>query len=240
MARWRATPASPCPKTRAFGYDCNNRHKLEADGEDAARQTLPYDQGIPLGSSRLASHNSHSATATAARSADPECPSPSPWILGAPQSGLARLMSRINLRMSADSFGRPPRRSRLPSPVKAKTRAVPADYSFWLNNRQGAQHVRCQTIQSGEYQTIELAACRPLRRFTSQDVQLMAQHQDLCLQRDPRLEKPDQRTPDQSAELDHQADDSPDSPPPANRIRFPTGTTRTLPATHVAPRAQQS
>ena len=116
------------------------------------------------------------------------------------------------------------RRSRLPSPVKAKTRAVPADYSFWLNNRQGAQHVRCQTIQSGEYQPIELAECRPLRRFTSQDVQLMAQHQDLCLQRDPRLEKPDQRTPDQSAELDHQADDSPDSPPPANRIRFPTGT----------------
>jgi hypothetical protein len=39
------------------------------------------------------------------------------------------------------------------------------------------------------------------------------------------LEKPDQRTPDQSAELDHQADDSPNSPPPANRIRFPTGTT---------------
>src|SRR3974390_388207 len=116
------------------------------------------------------------------------------------------------------------RRSRLPSPVKAKTRAVPADYSFWLNNRQGAQHVRCQTIQSGEYQPIELAECRPLRRFTSQDVQLMAQHQDLCLPRDPRLEKPDQRTPDQSAELDHQAGDSPDSPPPANRIRFPTGT----------------
>src|SRR3974390_2623869 len=93
------------------------------------------------------------------------------------------------------------RRSRLPSPVKAKTRAVPADYSFWLNNRQGAQHVRCQTIQSGEYQPIELAECRPLRRFTSQDVQLMAQHQDLCLQRDPRLEKPDQRTPDRFAAL---------------------------------------
>src|SRR3974390_3597386 len=113
----------------------------------------------------------------------------SPWVRGAPQSGLARLMSRINLRMSADSFGRPPG-DRLPSPVKAKTRAVPADYSFGLNHRPGAQHVRSQTIQSGEYQPIELAECRPLRRFTSQDVQLMAQHQDLCLQRDPRLEKP--------------------------------------------------
>src|SRR3974390_2649579 len=60
------------------------------------------------------------------------------------------------------------RRSRPPSPVKAKTRAVPADYSFWLNNRQGAQHVRRQTIQSGEYQPIadgaaprSLLAARP-------------------------------------------------------------------------------
>src|SRR5262249_52775542 len=31
-----------------------------------------------------------------------------PWILGAPQSGLARLMSRISVLKSAGSFGRPP------------------------------------------------------------------------------------------------------------------------------------
>jgi hypothetical protein len=72
-----------------------------------------------------------------------------------------------------------------------------------------------QTIQPGEYQPIELAEGQPLRRFPPQHVQLMTQHHDLCFQRDPRLEKPDQRTPDQSADLDHQADDSPDSPPPA-------------------------
>jgi hypothetical protein len=34
--------------------------------------------------------------------------SSSPWILGAPQSGLARLTLRINFLTSADSFGRPP------------------------------------------------------------------------------------------------------------------------------------
>src|SRR3974390_2319472 len=34
--------------------------------------------------------------------------SSSPWILGAPQSGLARLMSRISALMSTGSFGRPP------------------------------------------------------------------------------------------------------------------------------------
>jgi hypothetical protein len=44
------------------------------------------------------------------------------------------------------------------------------------------------------------------------------------LQRDSRSEKSDQCTPRQFAELGHQADDSPDSPPPAKRIRFPTGT----------------
>ena len=35
--------------------------------------------------------------------------SSSPWIRGAPHSGLARLMSRINWRISGGTFGRPPR-----------------------------------------------------------------------------------------------------------------------------------
>ena len=34
----------------------------------------------------------------------------SPWIRGAPHSGLARLMSRINWRISSGTFGLPPRR----------------------------------------------------------------------------------------------------------------------------------
>jgi hypothetical protein len=40
--------------TGVFGYDCNNRHKLEAAAEDAARQTPGYGQGIPVGSTRSA------------------------------------------------------------------------------------------------------------------------------------------------------------------------------------------
>src|SRR5512139_469430 len=55
------------------------------------------------------------------------------------------------------------KRSRLPSPVKAKTRAVPADYGFWLNYRQGTQHVRCQTIQHGKNYSIEVAEGRALQ-----------------------------------------------------------------------------
>ena len=36
--------------------------------------------------------------------------SSSPWMRGAPQSGLARLISRINLRISSGTLGLPPRR----------------------------------------------------------------------------------------------------------------------------------
>jgi hypothetical protein len=59
-----------------FGIDCNRWRKFEADAEDAARQTRQHGRGSPVGLSRSASHNSHSAMAIAARLADPEYPSP--------------------------------------------------------------------------------------------------------------------------------------------------------------------
>src|SRR6266567_6584543 len=74
VTRWREAPASPCSRTGAFGCDCSNWRKRKADAEDAARQIPRYGQGIPVGSTQSASHNSHSAMATAARSADPEYP----------------------------------------------------------------------------------------------------------------------------------------------------------------------
>jgi hypothetical protein len=54
----------------------------------------------------------------------------------------------------------------------------------------------------------------------------MAKHQDLCFQRGSRSEKSDQPAPDQPEELVHRAEDSADSLPRANRIRFATGTPR--------------
>jgi hypothetical protein len=45
-------------------------------GSCIAPPTPGYGQGIPVGSIRSASHNSHSAMVTAARSADPVCPLP--------------------------------------------------------------------------------------------------------------------------------------------------------------------
>ncbi len=56
----------------------------------------------------------------------------------------------------------------------------------------------------------------------------MAQHQDLCFQRASRPEQTDQRTAYQSAEIAHGAEGSPDSLPPANRIRFATETATSL------------
>src|SRR5690349_16179438 len=50
----------------------------------------------------------------------------------------------------------------LPSPVQTKTRAVPTDYGFRPHDRQGAQHLRRQAIQSGKDQPIDVAEGRPL------------------------------------------------------------------------------
>ena len=77
--RWslrRGLPANPCSMRGASGFDCSSLRKIEVDTEGAARQTQQYGQGIPVGSSRSAFHNSHSAMAIAVRLADPECPSP--------------------------------------------------------------------------------------------------------------------------------------------------------------------
>ncbi len=71
MAQWRVKPVNLCPKIDVYESDCSNRHKREADDEDAARQTPGHGQGIPVGSIRSASHNSHSAMVIVARSADP-------------------------------------------------------------------------------------------------------------------------------------------------------------------------
>jgi hypothetical protein len=56
----------------------------------------------------------------------------------------------------------------------------------------------------------------------------MAKHQDLSFERGSGSEKSDQPAPDQPPELVHRAEDSADSLPRANRIRFATGTGRPI------------
>jgi hypothetical protein len=45
---------------------------------------------------------------------------------------------------------------RLPPPVRPEPGAVPFNHGLRLHDRQGAQHLRSQTIQAGEYQTVSI------------------------------------------------------------------------------------
>src|ERR1700761_9250801 len=101
---------------------------------------------------------------------------------------------------------------------------MPTDHGLRLDDLQSVQHVRCQPIQPGKYQTVDAGKGYSVRRFTSQNVKLMTKRQDLCLQRRSRPEQSDQRQPDQAANILHQSRASPNSTPLASRIEFPTMT----------------
>ena len=73
--------------------------------------------------------------------------------------------------------------SRLPSPEQTKTGTMPTDHGLWLHDRQGGHNARRNPVEAGENQTIEISECRPLRRLSSQNIELMAQRQDLRLKR---------------------------------------------------------
>jgi hypothetical protein len=68
--------ASRSAKPLLFNRIDGRSRKSEADGEDAARRPRQHGPGNRVGLSRSPFHNTRSATAIAARSADPECPSP--------------------------------------------------------------------------------------------------------------------------------------------------------------------
>src|SRR6202043_906530 len=116
----------------------------------------------------------------------------SPWIRGAPHRGLAMLISRAYLRRYSWSATSAPR---LPPPVRSEPGAVPFNHGLRLHDRQGAQHLRSQTICAGEYQTVQHLERRPFRRFSPQHIKLMTQNRVFSLKRDPRPERSDQRQP---------------------------------------------
>src|SRR5246127_4885459 len=84
---------------------------------------------------------------------------------------------------------------RLPPPVRSEAGAVPFNHGLRLHDRQGAQHLRSQTIQAGEYPTVQHPERRPFRRLPPQHVKLMTQNRVFRLKRDPRPERSDQRQP---------------------------------------------
>src|SRR5262249_36907516 len=103
----------------------------------------------------------------------------SPWIRGAPQNGLARLMSRINWRISSGTLRSAAARARPPSPEQAKPDPVPADNRLRFDDHQGAQNVGCDPIEARQNEAIKIVEDKPLRRFSLQHIELVAQRHHL-------------------------------------------------------------
>ena len=76
--------------------------------------------------------------------------------------------------------------SRLPAPVQPEARAMPANNGVRLHDRQRIADVRKQPIQTSEYQAVEGAERQSLRSSPPQNVYLLPQCPNLCLERRPR------------------------------------------------------
>ena len=74
-------------------------------------------------------------------------------------------------------------RSRFPSPEHTKTSTMPPNEGRWLHDRQGVYDAWRNPIEIGKNQTIEIIEGKPLRRFSLQHIELVAQRHDLCLKR---------------------------------------------------------
>src|SRR3977135_13190 len=107
----------------------------------------------------------------------------SPWIRGAPHSGLARLIFRINWRISSGTFGLPPRdrdfqRQNKRNPARCQPMTVTG---FTIT--QGIHNAWRNPIEGGKNQAVEIGETQPPWRFSSLYNELLAQRQDLRLER---------------------------------------------------------
>src|SRR6202043_638233 len=107
----------------------------------------------------------------------------SPWIRGAPHSGLARLMSRISRRISSGTIGLPPRVRDFHRQNKRKPARCQRMTVLRFDDHQGVQNARRNPIEAGKNEAIEVAEGESLRGFSSEHVELVAQRQDLGLER---------------------------------------------------------
>lgn len=73
--------------------------------------------------------------------------------------------------------------SRLPSPEQAKTGTMLTDDRLRLDDHQGFCNLRRNPIETGKNKAVESAEGEPLWCFSSQHIELVAQHQDLRLER---------------------------------------------------------
>src|SRR5260370_36646789 len=76
--------------------------------------------------------------------------------------------------------------SRLPAPIRSETRAMPTDDCIRLDDRQRIACLGKQSIEANEYQVVEDAERESLRRSPPQNIYLLPQCPNLCLERRPR------------------------------------------------------
>ena len=108
---------------------------------------------------------------------------------GAPQSGLARLMSRINLRISGGTPGLQPllawisnaRTIEKPSPM-------PTNQGLRPDDGQCVYNARNEAIQPHEHQSVESAENKFLRGIAPQHIDLLPENQDFRLKPRPQSE----------------------------------------------------
>ena len=76
--------------------------------------------------------------------------------------------------------------SRLPAPVQPETRAMPANNSVRLHDRQRLANLWKQPIETNKYQAVEDAEREFPRSSPAQNIYLLPQCPNLCLERRPR------------------------------------------------------
>ena len=137
------------------------------------------------------------------RDVEPELRS-SPWMRGAPQSGLAACICRISARMPAPTTGRPARRGRAPTANTTHTRAgfarVPAHGRVGRDDLDRPSPVWPQPRQQDPQQAVGAVETRAPRRVALEGGQLMPQGENLRFE----LETRPNGGPEGSAQRDEQ------------------------------------
>src|SRR5450759_1935020 len=101
---------------------------------------------------------------------------------------------------------------------------MPTNNGVRLHDRQRIANFREQPIETNEYQAVDGAEGEFFWSSSPQNVYLLPQSPNLCLECCPRPDQIDNRPTNQPEKIPHYTTSSPDSPLPASRIRFTTGT----------------
>ena len=145
----------------------------------------------------------------------------SPWIRGAPHSGLAMLISRISLRISV---GLPPRAFDFHRQYKRKPARCHFDHGLRPNNRQRIANAREKPIKANKNQAVDGAEGLFLRSGSPQNVYLLPQHPNFHLERCPRPKQICDHPNNEPDKISHSARASPDSRSTASESEFAIGT----------------